>query len=56
MADIIQELISGVSEGIHRPAQPGDPHVVVGPEAAADSGPAVAWDPQAEPDVEIEIG
>ena len=29
MADIIQELISSVSEGIHGSAQPGDPHVVV---------------------------
>jgi hypothetical protein len=55
MADIIQGLIAEVSEGIHGPAQPGDPHVVVGPEAAADA-PHAVWDPQAEPDVEIEIG
>lgn len=54
MAGIIQELISGVSEGIHGPAQPGGPHVIVGPGAAADSGPAVVREPQAE--VEIEIG
>jgi hypothetical protein len=54
MADIIQELISGVSEGIHGSAQPGDPHVVVGPEAAA-GGPRAVWEPQAESGVEIEI-
>ena len=56
MADIIQGLISGVSEGIHGPAQPGDPHVVVGPEAAAGAPHVVVGEPQAEPDVEIEIG
>ena len=55
MADIIQGLISSVSEGIHGSAQPGDPHLVVGPEAAA-GAPHAVWDPQAEPDVEIEIG
>ena len=56
MADIIQELISSVSEGIHGSAQPGDPHVVVGPEAAAGAPHVVVGEPQAEPDVEIEIG
>ena len=44
MADIIQELIAEISEGIHGPAQPGDPHGVVGPEAAA--GARTAYGPR----------
>jgi hypothetical protein len=55
MADIIQGLISGVSEGIHGPAQPGGPHLIVGPEAAA-GGPHAVWEPQAEAEYELEIG
>jgi hypothetical protein len=38
MADVIQEFIAAISEGIHGPAQPGDPQVVIdGADAQADN-------------------
>ena len=36
MADILAELIAAVSEGISGPPQPGEPHLIIGPDAAAD--------------------